>query len=223
MANPERFYKGTSGQRYFSRFPEPHADISGLCFRKKTREFIKRTDRVLEFGAGTGANLLQLQVAERACYDVSEVARATLSHAGLTLYDNPQSIPRAYWSVVICHHVLEHVAAPLEVLRLLYELMSQSGKLILTVPREGHQRKLVTKERDPDHHLFCWNPTTLRNLVEEAGFSVVEIRFRTAAREDIFAPMARYSWRLFAFAVWNAGVLLRRGEMTCIAAAKDSK
>jgi len=223
MPQPDEFYKGASGQRYFSRFPEPHSDISGLCFQEKTRDFINWKDKVLEFGAGTGANLLQLQVAERACYDVSEVARATLSQAGLTLYDNPECIPRAYWSVVICHHVLEHVASPLEVLRLLHELVSQSGKLILTVPREGHQRRLVAKERDPDHHLYCWNPTTLRNLIEEAGFSVVEIRFRTAAREDIFAPMARYSWRLFELAVWNAGVILRRGEMTCIAVAKDAK
>jgi SAM-dependent methyltransferase len=220
MANPERFYKGANGQRYFNRFPEPHSDVAGLCFQEKTRDWIKCADRVLEFGAGTGANLMQLQVAEKACYDVSEVARAASSQAGLIVYDNSESIPRAYWSVVICHHVLEHVASPLDTLRLLGELLRPNGRLILTVPLEGHRRTLIPHDRDPDHHLYCWNPTTLRNLVEEADFSVVEICCRIAAREDIFAPMMRYSWPLFELAAWSAGMILRRGEMTCIAVAR---
>ncbi len=220
MLGPERFYEGSRGEQYFRRFGDPRTDIQGRCFLAKTRRWLKPDDRVFEYGLGSGTNLMLLSVQERAGYDISEHARILAAQTGVSVYDSIDVIPRRHWTVVICHHVLEHVSAPLATLSLLRELLVPGGRLILTVPLEGHQRELIAKSRDRDHHLYCWNPTTLRNLVECAGFSVHSITRRTAAREDLFAPLA-WSSALFHVAVWFAGMVLRRGEFTCLALAAD--
>ncbi len=217
MANPERFYQGTEGRGYFSRFPDARVDILGRCFQSKMRHWIGPEDEVFEYGVGSGRNLLALDVAGKSGYDVSETARAMARQAGIYVYDTLETVPRAQYTVVICHHVLEHVMSPPDTLCLLGELLRPNGRLILTVPLEGHRRALIPHDRDPDHHLYCWNPTTLRNLIAVAGFRVTEMSCRIAAREDVFAPIAGYSWPLFEFAVRAAGMLLRRGEITCVA------
>lgn len=220
MSGPEDFYEGRRGEQYCHRFGDPRTDILGRCYWAKTRLSIKRDDRVFEYGVGSGRNLMLLSVAERAGYDISEHARTMAVRAGLSVYSSTDHIPRRHWTVVICHHVLEHVSAPLATLSLLRGLLVPGGRLILTVPLEGHQRVLIDKSRDPDHHLYCWNPTTLRNLVECTDFGVHSITRRTAAREDLFAPLA-WSPALFRLAVWCAGTALRRGELTCLAVAAD--
>jgi hypothetical protein len=50
---------------------------------------------------------------------------------------------------------------------------------------------------------------------------VYSITRRTAAREDLFALLA-WSSALFRLSVWFAGTALRRGELTCLAAAADA-
>lgn len=217
MANPEGFYRGTEGRDYFCRFPDARVDILGRCFQSKMRHWIRPEDHIFEYGVGSGRNLLVLDVASKAGYDVSETARAMARQAGIAVYDTLESIPRGHYTVVVCHHVLEHVASPLDTLRLLRELLKPNGRLILTVPLEGNQRALIPHDRDPDHHLYCWNPTTLRNLAGAAEFSVAEMSRRIAAREDAFAPIAGHSWPLFQFAVRAAGLFLRRGELTFVA------
>ena len=217
MSNPERFYQNTEGRDYFSRFPDARVDILGRCFQSKMRNWIRPEDEIFEYGVGSGRNLQMLEVSSKSGYDVSETARAMARSAGVTVYDTLESIPRGHYTVVVCHHVLEHVASPLDTLRLLHELLKSNGRLILTVPLEGNKRALIPDDRDPDHHLYCWNPTTLRNLLSAAGFNAAEMCRRSAAREDVFAPIARHSWPLFQFAVLAAGMLLRRGELTFVA------
>ena len=218
QCNAESFYRGEAGRKYFSRFPSPRSDILSRCFTAKVGRWIVPEDRVFEYGVGSGRNLLPLAVAERAGYDVSEHARTAAREAGLYIYDAIDRIPCQHWSLVICHHVLEHVPSPLDTLQRLRELLSPQGKLILTVPLEGQARRVKPKNQDPDHHLYCWNPTTLRNLVECAGFATRDIQVRIAARQDIFAPVAHYSWTAFTLLVWGAGMILRRGEVTIVAA-----
>lgn len=217
MGSPEQFYRGAQGHDYFSRFPDARADILGRCFQAKMRHWIGPQDQIFEYGVGSGRNLLALEVASKAGYDVSEAARARAREAGVIVYDTLESIPREHYTVVVCHHVLEHVASPLDTLRLLRDLLKPNGRLILTVPLEGHKRGLIPRDRDPDHHLYCWTPTTLRNLIAAAGFSVAEVRRRSGAREDVFAPIAGLSWPLFELAVRAAGLLLGRGELTLLA------
>src|SRR5262249_61499641 len=93
MTSPERVYKSYRGEHYFNRFPLADRDIAGLCYRMKTRSWIRAKDKVFEYGAGTGRNLVALDVVEKACYDVSEIARMRASSVGLAVYDDATLIP----------------------------------------------------------------------------------------------------------------------------------
>ncbi len=210
-------YTGEAGRRYAAQFNDPRTDIVGRCFVDKVGAWIAADDKVLEFGCGKGRNVLATPCREKAGYDINEHSRRAAAEAGLHVYDSPDHIPRGYWDVVVCHHVLEHVSAPAATLELLRSFLAPGGRLILTVPVEGHLRSLRPAEEDIDRHLYCWNPTTIRNLLDVAGFRLRNITVRWAACENRAEPFTRVSWRVFKAAVWTAGTILRRCEMTCIA------
>lgn len=212
-------YTGEPGREYATRFHDPRNDILGRCFVDRIGSWILPGDKVLEFGCGKGRNMLAVQCEEKAGYDINEYSIAAAAQAGLKIYRSTDEIPRGYWNAVVCNHVLEHVATPITTLELLKSLLAPGGRLILTVPVEGHLLSLRPAERDIDHHLYCWNPTTARNLLEVAGFKLRNVVVRWAACEDRAEPFARMSWRVFKVAVWTAGIVLRRSEMTCIAEA----
>jgi SAM-dependent methyltransferase len=210
-------YTGEPGQQYATRFSDPRNDILGRCFVDRVGNWISPSDKVFEFGCGKGRNMLALQCKERAGYDINEYSIAAAAEAGLQTYRTTDEIPRGYWNVVVCNHVLEHVAAPITMLELFKSLLAPGGKLILTVPVEGHLTVLRPMESDIDHHLYCWNPTTIRNVLDAAGFRVKDVVVRSAAAEDRVEPLARISWRAFKLATQMAGVILRRYEMTSVA------
>ena len=217
LSTTEAHYTGEAGKKYASHFPDPYTDIVGRCFRDRVGRWLSAADKVIEFGCGNGRNILAIQCAEKAGYDLNEHSRDAARAAGLRIFDRVEEIPKGYWTAVICNHVLEHVPSPLETLAVLKSLLAPQGKLLLTVPLEGHLMKLVPRDRDIDRHLFCWSPTTMRNLLAVAAFTPRSIVVRTAACEDTVEPLARISWTLFKLGVWSAGTILRRREMMCVA------
>jgi SAM-dependent methyltransferase len=210
-------YTGDAGREYSTRFGNPRDDILGRCFVDRVGAWVCADDRVFEFGCGKGRNMLALRCLEKAGYDVNEFSSAAAAQAGLRIYRSTDEVPSAYWDVVVCHHVLEHVPAPLATLEFLKSLLRPGGRLIVTVPVEGHILALRPIERDTDHHLYCWSPTTFRNLLEAAGLRCESAVVRSAACEDRAEPFARISWKAFKFVTWAAGIVLRRREMTCVA------
>jgi SAM-dependent methyltransferase len=219
---PEANYSGEAGRKYALRFGnDPQGDILGRCFRDRFANWISSKDRVIEYGCGSGRNILALECAEKAGYDINEHSRATAAQAGLRVFNRTDDIPRGYWNTVVCNHVLEHVASPLQTLQLLKSLLVSDGKLVLTVPVQGHLLRLTPLDHEIDHHLYCWTPTTMRNLLLAAGFRPKEVVVRSAALEDRVEPLARVSWQLFKFGTWAAGVMLRRKEMNTLAEPLD--
>jgi len=219
----EARYTGEAGKKYASRqFDEARTDILGKCFHERSKSWLTITDRILEFGCGNGRNLLAIESVEKAGYDLNEYSRVYARQAGLRIFDRLDDIPRKYWTVVLCNHVLEHVPHPIKTLELLRNFLSPNGTLVLTVPLEGHLLKLKRSEVDCDHHLFCWNPTTMRNLLAASGYRMKELVIRRAACESRLRRLDLISWRLFRLGVWVCGLVLRRREMSVIAEPIES-
>ncbi len=163
-------YTGEAGRTGTARDSRVRAtDILGRCFVDRVGAWISPDEKVIEFGCGNGRNILAIRCRERAGYDVNEHSRAAAAAAGLRVYHSTDDIPRGYWDAVVCHHVLEHVAAQAATLQLLKSLLAAGGRLILTVPVEGHLLYMRSAENDIDRHLYCWNPATIRNLLDVAG------------------------------------------------------
>ena len=174
-------YQGQAGRAY-------HQDKRGLpsealpwVIRIRAERFqpeVTRTDAVLELGCGAGWNLAGLHCARRVGFDVAGQLRAEVEAAGIEFAESSRVFSAGAFDVVICHHALEHVPDPLATLEEAHRLLRSGGRLLLTVPHEAGRRYRRFRGEEPNHHLFSWNPQTLGNLVQVAGFCFETVALR---------------------------------------------
>lgn len=134
----------------------------------KFEPFISRTDRVLDFGCGGGFVLENLDCAAKVGVEINDVAREFAFSRGLTVYKFVSEVPDNFATVIISNHALEHVECPLDIVKSLLPKLERGGKAVVVVPHQGPGEKY--QEHDRNQHLYTWNPQTLGNLFEIAGY-----------------------------------------------------
>ncbi|MGB0037006.1 MAG: class I SAM-dependent methyltransferase [Candidatus Acidiferrales bacterium] len=88
-------------------------------------------------------------------------------------FDTKFRLPKPY-SLVLMLDVLEHLDDPAEALRHAYSLLAPKGALLLTAPAFPI---LWTNHDDINQHRVRFRRSTLRPLLEQAGFAVVEEQY----------------------------------------------
>jgi len=153
--------------------------------------------RILDFGCGPTASFLKN--ARELCDDDEISAMEGYEPSNKAEYMQPMGNPKmASWVLRIVNRlelvsfmpnlihmgfVLEHVRDPLDVLKQAHKWLLHGGFLIAEVPNDGSYLQEECKKpsqtpwwvSSPDHVNYFKN-TSLRRLVERAGFKVVEIR-----------------------------------------------
>jgi SAM-dependent methyltransferase len=145
-----------------------------------------RGGRLLDVGAAGGAFVLE---AGRAGFDAFGVeptprfAEHARSELRVDVRDGrledldvgPETL-----DVVTMWHVLEHIPAPLESLALVRDRLKASGLLVVEVPNvesvAARQMGGQWTHLDPDVHVSQFSPSSLRALLERAGFETVAMR-----------------------------------------------
>ena len=171
----QRHYRGDAGRRYqeFKRgLPEQAIPWVAALRARKFAPLVGADDVVLEYGVGSGWNLAALNCRRKIGFDVADFLEPSLRALGIEFVANTRVLPEAFADVVICHHTLEHVLHPPDVLEEIRRLLKPAGRLPLYVPFEREGRYEHFRPAEPNHHLYSWNVQTLGNLVEEAGFQV---------------------------------------------------
>lgn len=83
--------------------------------------------------------------------------------------------------VIVLLHVIEHVPDPAATLREAHRVLRPGGHMVLETPRyDGLSFKLLGKRERSlscDGHIYFFTDDTLRRMVGDAGFEVVESRF----------------------------------------------
>lgn len=91
-----------------------------------------------------------------------------------------QAFPAAHFDVVTLWHVLEHLRDPVETVREAARLLKPGGLLVLAVPNQQGYLARIGRGKwfhlDVPRHLYHYNPTTLRRLVETAGLEARDWR-----------------------------------------------
>jgi SAM-dependent methyltransferase len=125
--------------------------------------------RILDFGGGDG-RLMSDFVAHGCECDVVDYRTDALPgvhRQGNTLADLPSD---SKYDLVVCSHVIEHVADPLPTLQVLKEHLKPRGRLYVEVPMEIWGRAPLHTE--PVTHVNFFTPASLRQLMERAGMRV---------------------------------------------------
>ena len=215
-------YSGERGLTYLSHRQRAASPVSAAIDIEYFKPYLTQTDRVLDFGCGTGGIVGELaRIVGRA--DGLEVNQASADLArktGCTIFDRLEQLPEApMYDVIVTNHCLEHVRDVCTTLEILRCHLRKGGLLIAKLPiddfRHPHQRRYASN--DIDHHLSTWTPRLFANVLFESGYSVLECRVLTQAWHSIVFPFARTKVAKSIF--WLVAVLLKRRQLFAVAQA----
>ncbi len=218
-------YAGTWGEQYHhSKRSIPEAAFPWIA-RLRAEKFapwVTESATLLEYGVGYGWNLGELRCARKLGHDVAAFLAPELRAHGIEFVPDTRSVPAGSIAVVICHHTLEHVLQPPEVLQEIRRLLRPEGTLLLHVPFEKERRYRSYNPAEPNQHLYSWNVQTLSNLTTLAGFTIVDARVgrfgydRFAAQWAVKLRLGEAGFRL----VRNLVHLIRPGHEVRVVARK---
>jgi SAM-dependent methyltransferase len=160
-------------QKYFE-WQKSGASLAASLEFFKFQPHVRQSDKVIDFGCGGGYFLASIQCAEKLGIEPNPSAQSECARNGVAVVPAIADAPDEWADVLISNHALEHVDAPLDVLRALIRKVKPGGKLILYVPCEAYSRKYDAS--DINQHLYTWSPLNLGNLAAKAGFEVIECR-----------------------------------------------
>jgi SAM-dependent methyltransferase len=157
---------------------------------------------LLDVGCGVGSALWRLRAAGWTVHGVEtdDEAAAVGRAQGLDIRTGDlvaAGFPAAHFDLVRLSHVLEHVPAPLEVLREVRRILKPDGRLWMALPNIGSRNFERHGARwfplELPRHLFHFTPDTIRAACAAAGLRVVAVRFRSSA--DLHAQTLEYARR----------------------------
>ena len=163
MAYDEQYY---NWQKIYGEF-------GGIVNQEIFSPFITTNDAVLEFGCGGGYLLKNIKGDQKIGIEINPSARKNAQDIGLKVFEDIAGVPDDFADIVISNHVLEHVDNPIKTLQDLYQKIKFNGKLVFVVPHEK-----ASQDWDPsniDQHLYTWNPMTLGNLFQRAGYEIISV------------------------------------------------
>lgn len=161
-------------------------------------------DKILDLGAGYGTfcRAMQTVVYELAIHALEPVpALATACRkSGFTVHEQTvaqQDFPEGYFDVITAWEVVEHVFSPRDFLEKCYSWLGAGGLLCLTCPNVmgfdvftlGATSGVVEHE-----HLTYFNPVSITMLLEEIGFSVLEITTPGRLDAELVRQAALAGW-----------------------------
>ena len=177
----EAAYVGPAGQAYHEGKRAVPLRAVPWMTRARAELFqsqVRSHEVVLEWGCGFGWNLAELHCARKLGHDVAVQLAPSVRAFGAEFIADPTTLPDRSCHVIVCHHALEHVPNPRDVLRQIHRLLRPEGRLLLAVPFEQERRYRRYDPAEPNHHLYSWNVQTLGNLLTVAGFQIQSLGLR---------------------------------------------
>lgn len=139
-----------------------------------------QSGRILDVGCGPGFLLSAVGSDwEKHGVEVSEFAASHAAAHGAIFNGTlaEASYSSGYFDVVVLHHVIEHVADPMALLREVRRVMSEEGLLILATPNfdSGCARRFGENYRllHDRTHISLFSDDTMRRFLRDVGFRIV--------------------------------------------------
>lgn len=218
------YYRQKSGEGYAREVlktgPEELRAMARIRARK-LRKHIGPDDNVLEIGVGLGVNLQGIGCAEKVGQDLGEFAEEACRKNGIHFVGDLSALTGRTFSIVLMHHVLEHVPNPMEFLEKARPFLAPGGKLLVFVPDDTHRRERRYVENERNKHLFSWSPLTLGNLIKASGYQLNSVGVGAFGYERRLAPIARYGDLTYRSAIEFARLIRPVREIRIVAGLDD--
>jgi SAM-dependent methyltransferase len=212
-----RHYAGEEGAAYFSWQNSISGEMGGRLNARKFNPHLQPKSTVLDFGCGAGYMLERLTASERIGIEPAPAAREAARSRGLNVVASAGELSEESVDAVVSNHALEHTLQPLTELRDLLGLLRPGGQLRLWVPIDDWRAQTDAMAPDANHHLYTWTPLLMRNLLEEAGFSVTSVRVITHAWPPRTARVASLPQPAFDALCRLWSILRRRRQLEAVA------
>ena len=167
--------------------PDPIGDRSWFSNKTKTDSRLRGNDRkLLDIGCAMG---ILLEEARRVGYrakgiDISHDAVLYCRKKKLQVFEGTLSsgvnkLQKKSFDVITAFEIIEHERDPFGMMRRVHTLLKNGGVAVLTTPNhDSYWRKIMGKwwvgYHHPEHVTF-WDPGSLRELFERAGFRDIAI------------------------------------------------
>lgn len=173
--------EGLAGRLIFSLYPNVEkklVSLRGLC---KTAE-----TAILDVGCGSGELLLYLKrLGLNNLEGIDPYISKTIVHCNSVRIYKSELLDfdpgEKKYDIIMLHHVLEHLADPLEVLSRCRELLSGDGILIIRTPVAGTfgWREFAENwvQLDAPRHLIIHSVDSLKNLSKKSGLKFTKLFF----------------------------------------------
>lgn len=158
-------------KKYFD-YQKELGKFGGWANQTKFLPYLKPDDKVLDFGCGGGDLLDGLTCRSKTGVEINPFAIEESRSKGITIYENIEDIASDSIDLVISDNALEHVLSPLEDLKSLLSTLRVGGLAVIVVPCESYS--FSWKPNDVNNHLYTWSPMCLGNIMQEAGFKIIE-------------------------------------------------
>ncbi len=138
--------------------------------------------RILDFGCGWGGflSIAAMYGAEAYGVDIDPDRRQTSDRNGITIVEKLENLDSSLKGRIHCitlFQVLEHLPAPLPLLKELATWIAPSGILILETPNCSGVSDIIKpsdyRAINPLSHINGFTPNTLQNIARRAGFETV--------------------------------------------------
>lgn len=139
--------------------------------------------RVLDVGCGSGANLLTLY----ACgfsklYGLDPYIKESISYkCGVEIKKCELSEAEGKFSLIMFHHVFEHLENPLETLKLARNLLADGGQIMIRIPLSDSYAANKYGEKwvqlDAPRHVTLQTRNSMNLLAMSAGLKISKVRY----------------------------------------------
>jgi len=155
-------------QKIFSQFPKP--------------------GKILDVGCGTGGFLTAFM--ERKWQVVgTEISRDAANYSQKTYGFSVKigdlldiNFGKKKFSTIVLNNVLEHLFSPKKTLEKIRNILNDTGLLVVSVPNIESLGFKIFKSYwyplQPPRHLYLYSPQTIRRLLEQTGFKIIEINYK---------------------------------------------
>jgi SAM-dependent methyltransferase len=140
-----------------------------------------RDATILDFGGGKGRLLYSFVEAGFRCgvLDYVDSVIPGVDYLGRELADLPAD---ARFHMIICSHVIEHLAEPKLAIEALRDRLEDNGRLYIEVPLEIWKR--APPSMDPVTHINFFTRESLRTLMEASGLTVLHCGYQSFTRPN---------------------------------------